>query len=661
MLAITQLVLFACFHLGGGMDNKEEQGNLLPQRRTNLNSVLEDAALLRGIIDDMPNSFYVTDMEGHLVWWNRALRESLGYSDEELVAMGPSDFIPEEDIPVLMAALAEVTDGRQVSVEGSYLAKGGRRLRCVNTAALLRDGDGDPLGICGVVVDTTERDRGPKDRELWSQVLLNTLPQKVFVKDMDLRFIFANRNFSADFELSDELIGKTVYDFYSRELADGYTTDDRQVLQSGETMEVEEAYTQGGEEFRVHMVKTPLRDGDGNITGLLGIFWDITERKRLEDKLQDASEYAQNIVSTVREPLVVLDDKFRVISANRSFYSTFQVTPEMSENILLFDLGNGQWEIPKLRELLEKVLPKSTTIEDFEVEHDFPTIGRKTMLMNARRIQSGTGATQMILLAIEDITERKAGEEKVSLLNTELRDASEYAQNIVSTVREPLVVLDDKFRVISANRSFYSTFQVTPEMSEHTLLFDLGNGQWEIPRLRELLVEVLPKSTSIEDFEVEHDFPTIGQKTMLINARRIQSETGATQMILLAIEDITERKRVEDKLRDASEYAQNIVSTVREPLVVLDDKFRVISANRSFYSTFQVTPEMSEHTLLFDLGNGQWEIPRLRELLEEVLPKSTTIEDFEVEHDFPTIGRKRMLINARRIQSETGVTQMILA
>src|SRR5450759_1958681 len=425
MLAITQLVLFACFHLGGGMDNKEEQGNLLPQRRTNLNSVLEDAALLRGIIDDMPNSFYVTDMEGHLVWWNRALRESLGYSDEELVAMGPSDFIPEEDIPVLMAALAEVTDGRQVSVEGSYLAKGGRRLRCVNTAALLRDGDGDPLGICGVVVDTTERDRGPKDRELWSQVLLNTLPQKVFVKDMDLRFIFANRNFSADFELSDELIGKTVYDFYSRELADGYTTDDRQVLQSGETMEVEEAYTQGGEEFRVHMVKTPLRDGDGNITGLLGIFWDITERKRLEDKLQDASEYAQNIVSTVREPLVVLDDKFRVISANRSFYSTFQVTPEMSENILLFDLGNGQWEIPKLRELLEKVLPKSTTIEDFEVEHDFPTIGRKTMLMNARRIQSGTGATQMILLAIEDITERKRAKEELQRIDLELEKVLE--------------------------------------------------------------------------------------------------------------------------------------------------------------------------------------------------------------------------------------------
>src|SRR5450759_911729 len=253
-----------------------------------------------------------------------------------------------------------------------------------------------------------------------------------------------------------------------------------------------------------------------------------------------ALDYAQNIVDTVREPLVVLDDKFRVISTNRSFSSTFKVTPEMSENTMLFDLGNRQWDIPKLRELLEEVLPKSTSIEDFEVEHDFPAIGRKTMLLNARRIRSKTGATQ-ILLAIEDITERKR-------LEDELRDASEYAQDIVNTVREPLVVLDDKFRVISTNRSFSSTFKVTPEMSENTMLFDLGNGQWNIPKLRELLEKVLPKSTSIEDFEVEHDFPAIGRKTMLLNARRIRSKTGATQ-ILLAIEDITERKRAEEELQ----------------------------------------------------------------------------------------------------------------
>jgi PAS domain S-box-containing protein len=152
-------------------------------------------------------------------------------------------------------------------------------------------------------------------------------------------------------------------------------------------------------------------------------------------RLKDASEYAQDIVSTVREPLVVLDDKLRVISANRSFYSTFKVTPEMSENTMLFDLGNGQWEIPRLRELLEEVLPKSTTIDDFEVEHNFPDIGQKTMLMNARRIQSKAGAAPMILLAIEDITERRRVEEELQRINRELEEVLERETNVSQSLQ----------------------------------------------------------------------------------------------------------------------------------------------------------------------------------------------------------------------------------
>jgi PAS domain S-box-containing protein len=131
---------------------------------------------------------------------------------------------------------------------------------------------------------------------------------------------------------------------------------------------------------------------------------------------------------------VVLDDKFRVISANRSFYSTFKVTPEMAENTMLFDLGNGQWNIPMLRELLEEVLPEKTSIEDFEVEHDFPAIGRKTMLLNARRIRSKAGATQ-ILLAIEDITERKRAEEELQRINIELEQVLARETNVSQSLQ----------------------------------------------------------------------------------------------------------------------------------------------------------------------------------------------------------------------------------
>ena len=127
------------------------------------------------------------------------------------------------------------------------------------------------------------------------------------------------------------------------------------------------------------------------------------EHKRVE---QETREYAESIVDTVREPLVVLDADLNVISANRSFYETFKVKPGETEGQLVYDLGNRQWNIPKLRELLEDILPTHTTFNNFEVEHEFKSIGRRVMHLNARRIYRETNETHSILLAIEDMTER---------------------------------------------------------------------------------------------------------------------------------------------------------------------------------------------------------------------------------------------------------------
>jgi len=130
------------------------------------------------------------------------------------------------------------------------------------------------------------------------------------------------------------------------------------------------------------------------------------------------------------------------------------------------------------------------------------------------------------------------------------KDSLGYAQNIIDTVREPLLVLDSDLRVVSANRSFYQIFKVIPEETEGQLIYDLGNRQWDIPKLRELLVEILPKKTAFDDYEVEHEFPAIGMKIMLLNARKIYKETNQTEMILLAIEDITERRKMEKALQE---------------------------------------------------------------------------------------------------------------
>jgi len=133
--------------------------------------------------------------------------------------------------------------------------------------------------------------------------------------------------------------------------------------------------------------------------------------------VKDGHTLAHAIVDTVREALIVLDRNLRVVAASRSFYQTFGADPQDTQGQLLYDLGNGQWNIPALRRLLEEVIPQRRTIESYEVEHDFPTIGRRTMLLNARQVFDEEHPDSTLLLAIEDITKRRDAErEKDELL-----------------------------------------------------------------------------------------------------------------------------------------------------------------------------------------------------------------------------------------------------
>ena len=126
--------------------------------------------------------------------------------------------------------------------------------------------------------------------------------------------------------------------------------------------------------------------------------------------VEEIENYAQNIVDTVREPLLILDATLRVRSANRAFYQTFQVSASETEGRLIYELGNGQWDIPDLRTLLEDIVPKSSVFNDFELEHTFPAIGRRIMLLNARKLEAGQHG-ELLVLAMEDVTARKQAEE----------------------------------------------------------------------------------------------------------------------------------------------------------------------------------------------------------------------------------------------------------
>ncbi|MFW6244444.1 MAG: PAS domain S-box protein [Fibrobacterota bacterium] len=155
-----------------------------------------------------------------------------------------------------------------------------------------------------------------------------------------------------------------------------------------------------------------------------------------------------------------------------------------------------------------------------------------------------------------------------------------FSQSIVDTVREALLILDDDLRVISANRSFYTKFRVSSEETERRHIFDLGNGQWDIPKLRQLLERIIPEQESVENFQLEHVFEGIGEKVMRINARRMLQD-GQSARILVAIEDITAQYQVQKRLEESEAMYRKLTENANSIVIGLDREGRI-----TFFSSF---------------------------------------------------------------------------
>lgn len=276
-------------------------------------------------------------------------------------------------------------------------------------------------------------------------------------------------------------------------------------------------YTKEGKLFWNELYISPVKDEEGKITNFIGIQNDVTKRKKSQQELElnqqetekkveertrmyrESQEYLSSIVETIRESLIVMDQNYNILSANNHFLNTFKVSINETKGKLLYDLGNGQWNIPELKTMMEEILPTNNPVLDYEVEHEFPHIGKKLMLLNAHRIELEGQYKDWILLAIEDITERRAIQQRKDDF---LSIASHELKTPLTTVVGYMQLMD-KLMPDNASDKFKNVVEKT--------------GRY-VQRLNQLLTELLDVSRiqtgNLELHREEFDFDKMVSETI---------------------------------------------------------------------------------------------------------------------------------------------------
>ncbi len=276
-------------------------------------------------------------------------------------------------------------------------------------------------------------------------------------------------------------LGRRLGDLAEKLRVDGLPALAAEVIESLNTKD-QEVQDRDGRWYSLRI--KPYRTGDNKIDGAVIALVDIDSLKRSFAQLKEAYDYADAIVQTAPVPLLVLDAQLRVISANEAFYRQFQVKEIDTKNVRIYDMGNGQWKSPRLRELLEEILPKDELMENFVVEHEFPHIGRRFMRISARRLLQQSDKASRILLAISDLTEERRTEESLNAAKeaaeTANRAKSDFLANMSHEIRTPLGAILG-----------YSELLANPEPNKTETLNSVTRIRRNVEHLTELIDEIL--------------------------------------------------------------------------------------------------------------------------------------------------------------------------
>jgi diguanylate cyclase (GGDEF)-like protein/PAS domain S-box-containing protein len=339
-----------------------------------------------------------------------------------------------------------------------------------------------------------------------------------------------------------DIIGSHQRTLHPPEKADYYTNMLNTHAQDSGAPDLEaEIITSSGNVIPVHVL-AGMTLVEGKLA-VQGIFDDISERNKAAEALEVSEARYRRLFETAKDGIIILNAESGTIDDINPFLE--KMLGYSRESLV----GKKLWQIGPMKDVkaCKKAFQELQSVEYIRYEN-LPLETKDGRLIAVEFVSNvyTIDHTKVIQCNIRDITERRVAERAAA-------EAREFAESIVSTIREPMLVLSADLQVVKANRSFYSAFKTTPEDTEGHFFYQLGSQQWDIPELRDLLGKILGKRTAFDDFEVEYEFPSIGRRTMLLNARRIYRDKNKTKAILVAIEDITERKTLQKALQESKE------------------------------------------------------------------------------------------------------------
>jgi PAS domain S-box-containing protein len=340
----------------------------------------------------------------------------------------------------------------------------------------------------------------------------------------------------------------------------------------------------------------------------------IAERKQIEEDFEKAEKYTNGIAETIRGPLIVLSPDLKVISANRYFYETFHVTPAETEGRSIFDVGNNQWDIPVLRELLEKIIPKNTYFDNFEVDHTFPHIGRKRMLLNARRIYWENKEKERILLAFEDITAQKKTE-------LALKDSETRYRRLFETAQDGILILDAQQGHITDVNPYLV------EMLGYSHQEFLGKQLWEIGPFKNIkATKTIFRELQQKGYVRYNDLPLETKDGRSVDVEFVSNVylVNNHKVIQCNIRNIADRKLIDDALKKAHDELERRVeertADLQKALLEIQTMKEQLEAENIYFRQENKLKHQFEHIL------GQSDgIKYVLYRAQQVAPMDTTI------------------------------------